>query len=54
MSDAIWEEAARHFDERALGALVLAISVSNLWNRLNVATGQVAGSVPLPQPAAVQ
>jgi alkylhydroperoxidase family enzyme len=41
--DEIWDEAARHFDEPALGALVLDIAMVNLWNRLNVATRQVAG-----------
>lgn len=43
--DAVWDEAARHFDERALAALVLAIGTVNLWNRLNVATRQIVGSV---------
>jgi len=43
VSDAIWEEAARHYDERALGALILWIALANVWNRLNVATRQVAG-----------
>jgi AhpD family alkylhydroperoxidase len=41
--DAIWEDAARHYDEEQLAALVLAIASVNLWNRLNVATRQVAG-----------
>jgi AhpD family alkylhydroperoxidase len=43
--DAIWNEAARHYDEKALSALVLWIAISNLFNRLNVSTGQIAGSV---------
>ncbi len=41
--DAIWDEAAKHYDERALASLVLAIANINLWNRLNVATRQIAG-----------
>ena len=42
----IWDEAARHYDEPALAALILAIANINVWNRLNVATRQVAaGSV---------
>src|SRR5438445_11234226 len=41
--DAIWDEAARHYDEPALAALILAIASINVWNRLNVATRQVAG-----------
>jgi AhpD family alkylhydroperoxidase len=39
----IWNEAARHYDEEALAALVLSIATVNVWNRLNVATAQVAG-----------
>jgi len=42
--DTLWQEVARHFDERALGALVVTIAQINLWNRLNVATRQVAGA----------
>ncbi len=41
--DAIWNEAASHYDEKQLGALVLTIAGVNLWNRLNTATRQVAG-----------
>jgi AhpD family alkylhydroperoxidase len=41
--DEIWEEAARHYDERALAALIIAIATINVWNRLNVTTRQVAG-----------
>ena len=42
--DDVWEDAARHYDAPALAALVLAIGSINLWNRLNVATAQVAGT----------
>jgi len=41
--DEIWEEAARQYDERGLAGLVLAIATINCWNRLNVATRQIAG-----------
>src|SRR5947207_563473 len=41
--DEIWNEAARHYDERALASLILSIALINVWNRLNVATRQVAG-----------
>ncbi len=44
MPDDVWDEAARHYDEVALGGLVLAIANINTWNRLNVATRQVAGA----------
>jgi AhpD family alkylhydroperoxidase len=41
--DEIWDEAARHYDQQALAALLLSIALINVWNRLNVATRQVAG-----------
>lgn len=41
--DEVWNEAACHYDERGLASLVLAITMTNVWNRLNVATRQVAG-----------
>lgn len=44
VSDAIWEEAARHYDEPALATSILSIATTNLCNRLNVATRQVAGA----------
>jgi hypothetical protein len=34
----------RHCDEPALAALILAIASIIVWNRLNVATRQVAGA----------
>jgi AhpD family alkylhydroperoxidase len=41
--DDIWDEAARHYDDKALATLVMAIATINVWNRLNVATRQVGG-----------
>ena len=49
--DALWNEAARHYDEAGLAALVLAIATINFWNRLNVPTRQVAGEWMKSQPA---
>jgi AhpD family alkylhydroperoxidase len=46
--DDVWDEAARHFDEVALASLLVAIGLINFFNRVNVPTRQVAGSVPLP------
>lgn len=43
VTDALWQEAGRHYDEPALAALVLAIANINVWNRLNIATRQPAG-----------
>ncbi len=42
--DEIYDEAARHYDDAALATLILAIANINVWNRLNAATRQVAGS----------
>jgi AhpD family alkylhydroperoxidase len=42
--DAVWADAARHYDEAALAWLVLDVAVLNLYNRLNVSTRQVAGA----------
>jgi AhpD family alkylhydroperoxidase len=41
--DSVWQEAARHFEEKALAALVLSIGAINLWNRLNATTRQPSG-----------
>ncbi len=41
--DSIWDEATRHYDGQALGALIIAIATINVWNRLNATTRQVAG-----------
>jgi len=41
--DEIWNEASRHYNERALAGLLLAIATINVWNRLNVSTRQIAG-----------
>jgi AhpD family alkylhydroperoxidase len=41
--DAIWDEAARRYDEQGLAALILMIATTNLFNRLNASTKQVAG-----------
>lgn len=43
VTDAIWNDAAKHYDEKALASLLITISNINVWNRLNVATRQVAG-----------
>ena len=41
--DEVWQPAARQFNEVELSGLILAVSAINVWNRLNVATRQVAG-----------
>jgi len=42
--DEVWNEARRHYDEKQLAGLVLWISLTNLFNRLNVTTRQIGGS----------
>jgi AhpD family alkylhydroperoxidase len=42
--DEVWSECAKHYDEKGLAALVLTISAINVWNRVNVATQQIAGA----------
>lgn len=38
--DAIWDEAAKHYDDKALMTLLLSIATTNAFNRLNVSTRQ--------------
>jgi AhpD family alkylhydroperoxidase len=41
--DGTWARAAEHYDERGLAALVLHVALTNLFNRLNIATRQPGG-----------
>ena len=43
VSDESWANAARHYDDEQLGALVCLIALINTYNRLNVITRQPAG-----------
>jgi AhpD family alkylhydroperoxidase len=42
--DEVWDEAAQHFDEKQMAGLVLWVSTTNLFNRLNATTKQPAGA----------
>jgi AhpD family alkylhydroperoxidase len=44
VTDEIWAEAARHFDERQLGSLVLMVAVTNFFNRINTTFRIPAGT----------
>lgn len=44
VSDEVWNAAAAHYDEPQLAAIVLMIGVTNLFNRLNATTRQIAGA----------
>lgn len=48
VSDTVYEEARRHFDEKALVNLTLAIIAINGWNRLNVAFRTTVGDYVSP------
>jgi AhpD family alkylhydroperoxidase len=43
VTDDIWHEAAKHYDEQAMAALLIEIGQINVWNRLNAATRQIPG-----------
>jgi AhpD family alkylhydroperoxidase len=56
VSDEVWDDAARHYEEPQLAALVLAIAGINAWNRINATTKQIGGDwieqlIAAPQPA---
>lgn len=44
VSDEIWNEPAKYYNETALAALMVQIGLINLFNRLSVPTKQVAGA----------
>jgi AhpD family alkylhydroperoxidase len=44
VSDELWAKLSHHYDENALGVLLLSISSINVWNRLNAAVRQMAGT----------
>jgi AhpD family alkylhydroperoxidase len=43
VTDEAWANAAKHYDEDQLAALVARIALINAWNRLNIITRQPAG-----------
>jgi AhpD family alkylhydroperoxidase len=44
VTDEVWANAAKHYDEDRLAALLCLVAVMNIWNRLNVITRQPAGN----------
>jgi AhpD family alkylhydroperoxidase len=42
--DDVWNEAAKHYDEPALAALIIQIALINAFNRLNTSVKQMVGS----------
>ena len=44
VTDEIWAEAAKHYDERQLSALVLMVALTNFFNRINTTLRVPAGT----------
>ncbi|SHN38252.1 carboxymuconolactone decarboxylase family protein [Cryptosporangium aurantiacum] len=44
VTDEIWAEATKHYDERQIGALVLMIAITNFFNRINTTFRVPAGT----------
>ncbi|MCY0923638.1 MULTISPECIES: carboxymuconolactone decarboxylase family protein [unclassified Streptomyces] len=44
VTDAVYDEAARHFGEEELAHLIALIFTANVWNRMNVATRKTPGT----------
>ncbi|MFB7228411.1 carboxymuconolactone decarboxylase family protein [Streptomyces griseus] len=42
--DAVYEEAAQHFEEKELAQLIALIFTTNAWNRMNVTTRKTPGT----------
>ncbi|MDU0300459.1 carboxymuconolactone decarboxylase family protein, partial [Streptomyces sp. PAL114] len=43
VSDEVWAEAAKHYDEEQLAGLISLIAIINAYNRVNVINQQPAG-----------
>ena len=44
VTDDIWREATRHYDENGLSAIILMIAVTNMFNRINATIKEPAGA----------
>ena len=44
VTDQIWADAAKHYDDKQLGALVLMVALSNFFNRINTTLRVPAGT----------
>jgi AhpD family alkylhydroperoxidase len=44
VTDEVWNEAAKHYDEKQLGAITLMIGITNLFNTINATVHQPAGA----------
>ncbi|WP_328994368.1 carboxymuconolactone decarboxylase family protein [Kribbella sp. NBC_01245] len=44
VTDQIWDDAADHFDEQGLSAIILMIATANFFNRINTTIKEPAGA----------
>ncbi|MEV5571789.1 carboxymuconolactone decarboxylase family protein [Spirillospora sp. NPDC052269] len=44
VTDEIWDDAKKHFDERQLGSIVLMVALTNFFNRINTTFRTPAGT----------
>ncbi|MFE7796484.1 carboxymuconolactone decarboxylase family protein [Nocardia sp. NPDC057440] len=44
VSDEVWDQVRKHYDEDQIAALIAAIAMINAWNRMNVIARTPAGS----------
>jgi AhpD family alkylhydroperoxidase len=44
VTDEIWDEAARHYDEKQLAAIVLMVATTNFFNRINTTIKEPGGT----------
>jgi AhpD family alkylhydroperoxidase len=51
VTDELWEEAARHFDEKGLAGIVLVIGMTNFFNRINTTLRVPASTARLQEAA---
>lgn len=45
VSDAVWDDAVRHFGQKGTGHLIMAVAAINVWNRIGIATGLTAADL---------
>ncbi len=44
VADALWDEVADHFDEKELSGLILTVSLTNMFNRINTTIQEPVGT----------
>jgi alkylhydroperoxidase family enzyme len=44
VTDEVWQDATKHFDENGLAAVILMIATTNFFNRLNATIKEPAGA----------